>query len=252
MFCQKCGTQINDDAKFCTNCGANISIVSNTSTPNEQMQNNNAYNNSQFQSSVQNISNFNVKNLYIKIKGFKSGLDSVYNWVQYGAFIIPIAIAFIIELIFGSANWGFFIILSIAALIIITVLNPKGVFIDLANGQIISNKKMKFDFLKEKVNIAEIKEIKIEKYHLPLILGYNIFDLLLSSRKFDNVSLVNDKGERILSTQFVKKGNVNEYIDALKNMCNVLNRNDIVFTVDNEVKRDSECLKKDSKDDNED
>ncbi|MCZ9997718.1 hypothetical protein OFR29_05800 [Brachyspira hyodysenteriae] len=108
---------------------------------------------------------------------------------------------------------------------------------------------MKFNFLKEKVNISEIKEVRIEKYNMPFILGYNIFDLLLSSRKFDNVSLMNDKGERILSTQFVKKGNVNEYIDALKNMCNILNRNDIVFTVDNEVKKDSECLKKDNKDD---
>ncbi|MCZ9989361.1 zinc ribbon domain-containing protein [Brachyspira hyodysenteriae] len=85
MFCQKCGTQINDDAKFCTNCGASISIASNTNMVNEQMQNNNAYNNPQFQNNAQmqnntqiqnntqNTVNFNVKNFYIKIKGFKSG-----------------------------------------------------------------------------------------------------------------------------------------------------------------------------------
>ncbi|MCZ9989360.1 hypothetical protein OFQ66_05795 [Brachyspira hyodysenteriae] len=100
---------------------------------------------------------------------------------------------------------GIFLLLSVAAIIIITVLNPKGIFIDLVNGEIISNKNMKFNFLKEKVNISEIKEVRIEKYNMPFILGYNIFDLLLSSRKFDNVSLMNDKGERILSTQFVKK-----------------------------------------------
>lgn len=243
MFCKNCGTQINDDAKFCTNCGTNISIGNNTNTlNNEQIQNNNAYNDSQY--SNQNYLNFNVKNFYIKIKGFKSGLDSTYNWLQYGSFLVPIILAFIVEFILGEANFGFFILLAIAALIIITVLNPKGIFIDLINKQIISNKNMKFNFLKEKVNIDEIKEIKIEKYSVPFILGYNIFDLLLSSRKFDNVSLINDKGERILSTQFVKKGNVNEYIDALKNMCNILNRNDIVFTIDNEVKRGFECLKK--------
>ncbi|MDA0040719.1 zinc ribbon domain-containing protein [Brachyspira hyodysenteriae] len=217
MFCQKCGTQINDDAKFCTNCGASISIASNTNMVNEQMQNNNAYNNPQFQNNAQmqnntqiqnntqNTVNFNVKNFYIKIKGFKSGLDSVYNWIQYGAFIVPILLAFIIEFLFGETNWGFFSLLSVAAIIIITVLNPKGIFIDLVNGEIISNKNMKFNFLKEKVNISEIKEVRIEKYNMPFILGYNIFDLLLSSRKFDNVSLMNDKGERILSTQFVKR-----------------------------------------------
>lgn len=148
------------------------------------------------------------------------------------------------------------------AFIIITILNPKGIFIDLINKQIISNKNTKFNFLKEKVNIAEIKEIKIEKYNVPLITSiidsigpfiiFDLFFLLFSTRKFDNVSLVNDKGERILSTQFVKKGNVNEYIDALKNMCNILNRNDIVFTIDNEVKKDYEYLKKHKKDDKND
>ena len=33
MFCSKCGTQLNDDAKFCNNCGASVGAQENNANP---------------------------------------------------------------------------------------------------------------------------------------------------------------------------------------------------------------------------
>ncbi|WP_302272997.1 zinc ribbon domain-containing protein [Brachyspira aalborgi] len=38
MFCSKCGTQLNEDAKFCNNCGERIIV--NSTQNNETFQNN--------------------------------------------------------------------------------------------------------------------------------------------------------------------------------------------------------------------
>ena len=38
MFCSKCGTQLNEDAKFCNNCGERI--ITNSTQNNETFQNN--------------------------------------------------------------------------------------------------------------------------------------------------------------------------------------------------------------------
>ena len=60
--------------------------------------------------------------------------------------------------------------------------------------------------------------------------------------KFDNVSLIDNNGKRILSVQFFKNGNSEEYINALGNMAQILKRNDIVFYTDNELKNDLKLL----------
>lgn len=142
---------------------------------------------------------------------------------------------------------GFLFILGIIAPIIITILNPKGIFIDLVNGVIISNKEAKFNYFKETINISNIKEVKIEKYKIGWLHVSNPFDFLFATGQFDNISLIDDKGDKLLSTQIYKPNNAKSYIDALKNMCQILNRNDITFTVDNEIKKDLKYLKEDKK-----
>ena len=247
MFCSKCGTQLNDNAKFCNNCGAS---VGGGNTQQNTYQNNNTQSSQQFQSNSQWQAQ-NVKNFYIKIEGFKNGINSKLNWFQFYAFIIPVGLYFVLSFMLGDNDTfaAIFGIIGIIALIVMTIINPKGIFIDLVNGVIISNKEAKINSLKETVNIADIKEVRIEKYVLSFFNVGGLFDFIFAARKFDNISLIDDKGEKLLSTQIFKPNNTKSYIDALKNMCQILNRSDITFTVDNEIKKDLKYLKEDKKKD---
>ena len=239
MFCSKCGTQLNENAKFCNNCGASVGNAQQNT-----YQTNNIQSTQQFQSNSQGQTQ-NVKNFYIKIEGFKNGINSKLNWIQFWAFITPIALYFLLSFMLGDNDTFacIFGIIGVIALIVMTIINPKGIFIDLVNGVIISNKEAKINSLKETVNIADIKEVRIEKYALSFFNVGGLFDFIFAARKFDNISLIDDKGEKLLSTQIFKPNNTKSYIDALKNMCQILNRNDITFTVDNEIKKDLKYLK---------
>lgn len=251
MFCSKCGTQLNDDAKFCNNCGNALQQPNSNQNSAQQsqmgdyqiLQQNNRSGNYQFNQSIyQNQFTGNAQNFYVKIRGFKTGIDCAINWVQFFAFIIPLGLGFLLD---SDGSKGILLVcvfISIIAMILSRVLNPQGIFIDTSKGIIISNKEMKLNFLKKTINISDIKEVIIEKYKIPFLLGYNIFDMLFSSRKFDNVSLKDDSGKRILSTQFIKDGNKDEYIQALQNAFNILGRNDIIFKVDNQIKNNLDEL----------
>lgn len=244
MFCSKCGKQLNDDAKFCNNCGASVG-VGNT------QQNTYQTNNTQsWQSQVNNMQNIQAHQFNnqlptydIKIKGFKGVFRDIVN-KQFNYIRLALLLAIFVFYYLGEIFWFGLLLEFIAAIsfIIINLLNRKTVFIDTNKGIIYLNRKAMFDFIKKQANISDIKEVRIEKFKVGIKNAKNPHDFLFGCGKFDNVSLIDNNGKRILSVQFFKNGNSEEYINALGNMAQVLNRYDIVFNTDNELKNDLKLL----------
>lgn len=236
MFCSKCGTQINEGAKFCTNCGA--SIVNNSANTQTNQSINNTASNTQF--STNNIVANNLPTFDIKVKGIKDIVNKKFNYIRLTA----LALVFI-GYALTNVSFGLGMLIEFAsfiALIVINVMNPKSIFIDTNKGIISANRNAKFDFIKKNINISDIREIKIEKFKITFKDAKSPHDFIFSVGKFENVSLIDFNGNRILSTQFFKHANLEEYTNALKSMCQSLNRNDIIFNSDDNLQNDIKLI----------
>ena len=161
MFCSKCGTQLNDDAKFCNNCGASVGVGN---TQQNTYQTNNTQSGQSQVNNMQNIQAHQFNNQLptydIKIKGFKGVFRDIVN-KQFNYIRLALLLAIFVFYYLGEIFWFGLLLEFIAAIsfIIINLLNRKTVFIDTNKGIIYLNRKAMFDFIKKQANISDIKEI---------------------------------------------------------------------------------------------
>ncbi len=76
MYCKNCGTQIENDSKFCFSCGTNVESISN------------GLNNQTNKEKEQTVFNQDSKNLILKVEKF----DSSYKWNNEAPLVIGIII----------------------------------------------------------------------------------------------------------------------------------------------------------------
>lgn len=202
MFCSKCGKEINDNVKFCPNCGNTIggSITSNT------------------------INNPNISTNEIFIKGYRCAEDTAYYAFTY---FLPLAI-----LLLGVWIWqysGFGLVLALVGFILAFIIRKifkRSIKYDSSTKSFIKNPSCKLKFAIKSISLDKIQKVRIRYVKKGYLDGqYSLNDM----GKFYVISFDSANKEESLSVWSIKKGNLDKFIPIIEN---AFNENGISIQID--------------------
>ncbi len=202
MFCSKCGKEINDNVKFCPNCGNTIgrSVTSNT------------------------INNPNISTNEIFIQGYRCAEDTPYYAFTY---FLPLAI-----LLLGVWIWqytGFGVVLALCGFIlafVIRIIFKRSIKYDSFTKSFVKNPSCKLKFAIKSISIDKIQKIRIRYVKKGYLDGqYSLNDM----GKFYVISFDSENKEESLSVWSIKKGNLDKFIPIIEN---AFNENGISIQID--------------------
>lgn len=202
MFCSKCGKEINDNVKFCPNCGNTIggSITSNT------------------------INNPNISTNEIFIKGYRCAEDTPYYAFTY---FLPLAI-----LLLGIWIWqysGFGLVLALVGFILAFIIRKifkRSIKYDSSTKSFIKNPSCKLKFAIKSISLDKIQKVRIRYVKKGYLDGqYSLNDM----GNFYVISFDSANKEESLSVWSIKKGNLDDFIPIIEN---AFNENSLSIQID--------------------
>ena len=213
MFCSKCGKEINDNVKFCPNCG---NAIGKEDSPN---------------TSSSTIINSNNSNNEIFIQGYRCAEDTPYYAFTY---FLPLAI-----LLLGVWIWeytGFGVVIALVGFVLaffIRKIFKRSIKYDSSTKSFIINPSCKLKFAIRSISLDKIQKVRIRYVKKGYLDGqYSLNDM----GKFYVISFDSTNKEESLSVWSIKKGNLDNFIPIIENAFNEngisiqIDRNDTLMT----------------------
>lgn len=213
MFCSKCGKEINDNVKFCPNCG---NAIGKEDSPN---------------TSSSTIINSNNSNNEIFIQGYRCAEDTPYYAFTY---FLPLAI-----LLLGVWIWeytGFGVVIALVGFVLaffIRKIFKRSIKYDSSTKSFIKNPSCKLKFAIRSISLDKIQKVRIRYVKKGYLDGqYSLNDM----GKFYVISFDSTNKEESLSVWSIKKGNLDNFIPIIENAFNEngisiqIDRNDTLMT----------------------
>ena len=213
MFCSKCGKEINDNVKFCPNCG---NAIGKEDSPN---------------TSSSTIINSNNSNNEIFIQGYRCAEDTPYYAFTY---FLPLAI-----LLLGVWIWeytGFGVVIALVGFVLaffIRKIFKRSIKYDSSTKSFIKNPSCKLKFAIRSISLDKIQKVRIRYVKKGYLDGqYSLNDM----GKFYVISFDSTNKEESLSVWSIKKGNLDDFIPIIENAFNEngisiqIDRNDTLMT----------------------
>ena len=216
MFCSKCGKEINDNVKFCPNCG---NAIGKEDSPNTSS------------STIINSNNSNNSNNEIFIQGYRCAEDTPYYAFTY---FLPLAI-----LLLGVWIWeytGFGVVIALVGFVLaffIRIIFKRSIKYDSSTKSFIKNPSCKLKFAIRSISLDKIQKVRIRYVKKGYLDGqYSLNDM----GKFYVISFDSTNKEESLSVWSIKKGNLDDFIPIIENAFNEngisiqIDRNDTLMT----------------------
>ena len=182
MFCSKCGKEINDNVKFCPNCG---NAIGKEDSPN---------------TSSSTIINSNNSNNEIFIQGYRCAEDTPYYAFTY---FLPLAI-----LLLGVWIWeytGFGVVIALVGFVLaffIRKIFKRSIKYDSSTKSFIKNPSCKLKFAIRSISLDKIQKVRIRYVKKGYLDGqYSLNDM----GKFYVISFDSTNKEESLSVWSIKK-----------------------------------------------
>ena len=213
MFCSKCGKEINDNVKFCPNCG---NAIGKEDSPN---------------TSSSTIINSNNSNNEIFIQGYRCAEDTPYYAFTY---FLPLAI-----LLLGG--WiceytGFGVVIALVGFVLtffIRIIFKRSIKYDSFTKSFVKNPSCKLKFAIRSISLDKIQKVRIRYVKKGYLDGrFSLNDM----GKFYVISFDSENKDESLSVWSIKKGNLDDFIPIIENAFNEngisiqIDRNDTLMT----------------------
>ena len=213
MFCSKCGKEINDNVKFCPNCG---NAIGKEDSPN---------------TSSSTIINSNNSNNEIFIQGYRCAEDTPYYAFTY---FLPLAI--LLLGVWICEYTGFGVVLALVGFVLaffIRKIFKRSIKYDSSTKSFIKNPSCKLKFAIRSISLDKIQKVRIRYVKKGYLDGkYSLNDM----GKFYVISFDSENKEESLSVWSIKKGNLDDFIPIIENAFNEngisiqIDRNDTLMT----------------------
>lgn len=190
MFCSKCGAELADNAKFCSNCGNVVKKVM-----------------SQTHSGTTSMISANE----VFIRGFKCAGNGMYYAFSYFTPVILVVLGFYIA---QYTNFGLFLVLiGLLAGFLIKKIFKQSILYDESNQTFFYNAHSHLPFTMKSLNIADVKSIRLRYVKI----GFGTAKFSLNDPgKYHVISLDAESPEKSIKVWFPKDGNAEEFIPVLE------------------------------------
>ncbi|MBR4599992.1 MAG: zinc ribbon domain-containing protein [Treponema sp.] len=190
MFCSKCGAELADNAKFCSNCGNVVKKVM-----------------SQTHSGTTSMISANE----VFIRGFKCAGNGMYYAFSYFTPVILVVLGFYIA---QYTNFGLFLaLIGLLAGFLIKKIFKQSILYDESNQTFFYNAHSHLPFTMKSLNIADVKSIRLRYVKI----GFGTAKFSLNDPgKYHVISLDAESPENSIKVWFPKDGNAEEFIPVLE------------------------------------
>ncbi|MBR4322075.1 zinc ribbon domain-containing protein [Treponema sp.] len=190
MFCSKCGAELADNAKFCSNCGNVVKKVM-----------------SQTHSGTTSMISANE----VFIRGFKCAGNGMYYAFSYFTPVILVVLGFYIA---QYTNFGLFLaLIGLLAGFLIKKIFKQSILYDESNQTFFYNAHSHLPFTMKSLNIADVKSIRLRYVKI----GFGTSKVSLNDPgKYHVISLDATDPEKSIKVWFPKDGNAEEFIPVLE------------------------------------
>ena len=190
MFCSKCGAELADNAKFCSNCGNVVKKVM-----------------SQTHSGTTSMISANE----VFIRGFKCAGNGMYYAFSYFTPVILVVLGFYIA---QYTNFGLFLaLIGLLAGFLIKKIFKQSILYDESNQTFFYNAHSHLPFTMKSLNIADVKSIRLRYVKI----GFGTSKVSLNDPgKYHVISLDAESPEKSIKVWFPKDGNAEEFIPVLE------------------------------------
>lgn len=190
MFCSKCGAELADNAKFCSNCGNVVKKVM-----------------SQTHSGTTSMISANE----VFIRGFKCAGNGMYYAFSYFTPVILVVLGFYIA---QYTNFGLFLaLIGLLAGFLIKKIFKQSILYDESNQTFLYNAHSHLPFTMKSLNIADVKSIRLRYVKI----GFGTAKFSLNDPgKYHVISLDAESPEKSIKVWFPKDGNAEEFIPVLE------------------------------------
>ncbi|WP_298533117.1 zinc ribbon domain-containing protein [uncultured Treponema sp.] len=190
MFCSKCGAELADNAKFCSNCGNVVKKVM-----------------SQTHSGTTSMISANE----VFIRGFKCAGNGMYYAFSYFTPVILVVLGFYIA---QYTNFGLFLaLIGLLAGFLIKKIFKQSILYDESNQTFFYNAHSHLPFTMKSLNIADVKSIRLRYVKI----GFGTAKFSLNDPgKYHVISLDAESPEKSIKVWFPKDGNAEEFIPVLE------------------------------------